>query len=117
MRGMNKVMLVGRVGMEPELRQGQSGNPWMRLSLATGRAVRKDGDWDEATDWHRVHLFGKNAERCMQRVRKGSTVGVEGQVAYEEWTDDSGAKRRTARVLADRVHFIANLREAPAEAK
>ncbi len=118
MRGMNKLMIAGRVGQDPELRMSKQGKPWMRLSVATNRS-RRDGDgWVEDTDWHRCKLFGDAAERAEQFVRKGSIVAVEGSMNYEAWTDDEGIKRSKASVLVDRIHFLADLRPAQvAEAK
>ena len=116
MRGMNKIVVVGRVGQEPELRQSKGGLPWMRLSVATNRPVKKDDSWAEETDWHRVHVFGKDAERCMQFVRQGTILGVEGQINYEVWTDDQGVRRLAVKLMADRVQFLADLREQPAQA-
>lgn len=110
MRGMNKMMVVGRVGQEPELRTSKAGKPWMRLSIATNRNVKKDDGWEEETDWHRITVFGDDAERCMRFVRQGSVVGVEGPMVYEKWTDEEGVRRMVARINADRVHFIADLR-------
>ena len=114
MRGMNKMMVVGRIGQSPELRTSKAGKPWMRLSIATNRPVKKDDVWEEETDWHRVTVFGDTAERCMRFVKQGSIVGVEGPMIYEKWTDEEGVRRMTARINADRVHFISDLRKADA---
>ena len=110
MRGMNKMMVVGRLGQAPELLTSRGGLPWMRLSIATNRPVKRDEQWDEETDWHRVTVYGDKAERCMRFLDKGSIVGVEGPMTYEKWTDDEGVRRTISRIQADRVHFIANLR-------
>lgn len=112
MRGMNRIVLVGRLGRDPELRQGKGGGAYSTLSLATSRN-RRDGDqWVEETDWHDVRVFGDDAERCVRRLRKGSVVAVDGAMVYDTWTDDSGQKRRSARVAASRVQFVADLKEA-----
>lgn len=116
MRGMNKMMVVGRVGQAPELRTSKAGVAWMKLSVATNRAVKKDDGWEEETDWHRVHVFGDAAERCMRFLRQGSVVGVEGAMTYEKWTDEEGVKRLAPKIIADRIHFLADLREADAVA-
>ena len=111
MRGLNKIVLIGRLGSHPEVRTGKAGNAWCALSLATDR-VRKEGDeWKTETDWHQVRVFGKDAERCEQMLRSGSLVSVEGKLTYDKWEDDEGKKRISPRVLADRVGFLGDLRE------
>ncbi|MCA9493673.1 MAG: single-stranded DNA-binding protein [Myxococcales bacterium] len=111
MRGMNRIVLVGRLGRDPELRQGKGGGAFCTFSVATNRS-RRDGDqWVEETDWHDVRVFGDDAERCVRRLRKGSVVAVDGAMVYDAWTDDAGHKRRTARVAASRVQFVADLKE------
>ena len=107
MRGVNRLILVGRVGRDPELKQGRSGIAWCSLSIATDRSVKEDQGWSTTTDWHRVRAFGRTAENCHQRLTRGSLVAVEGPVTYETWRDDSGATRTAAVVLADRVEFLA----------
>lgn len=116
MRCMNKVLLVGRVGQEPELRQGRSGLPWASMRVATNRSRKQDGAWVEETDWHDIRVFGGSAEACHRRIRRGSLVSVEGTLTYDAWTDDKGVRRRTPRVLADRVGFLSDLRESPTAA-
>ena len=104
------MVIVGRVGQAPELRQSKNGNPWMRLNIATNRGVKTDGVWEEETDWHRVTVFGATAERCMNVVMAGTLVGVEGVLTYDKWVDDEGKKRRMADVKASRIQFLNNLR-------
>lgn len=112
MRGMNRLFLIGRLGQDPELRRSAGGTPWCTLSVATNRGRVKDGAWVEETDWHDVKVFGDDATRCEHRLRKGSTVAIEGSLVYESWTDDAGQRRRKARVIASRVQFVAGLRES-----
>ena len=99
MRSLNQITLVGRMGDEPELRTSKSGNPWMRISVATDRRVRDGDTWKDATDWHRVHLFGKQAESCARMGHKGLLVGIEGSLMYDRWTDDDGQERRSPQVM------------------
>ena len=114
MRGLNRIVVLGRLGQDPELRQGKNGSAWTMFSVATNRP-RKDGDqWIEETDWHNVRVFGDEAERCHRMLRKGSVVAVDGAMVYESWTDDDGVKRRTARIVARNVTFVADLRAAEA---
>lgn len=112
MRGMNRIVIVGRLGAEPELRVSKGNHPWATFSVATNRG-RKEGDtWVEDTDWHDVKVFGDDAERAHRRLRKGSVVAVDGALVYETWTDDAGQKRRRPRILANRLAFVADLRPA-----
>ena len=106
MRGVNRLIIVGRVGRDPELRHGRTGTAWCSLSVATDRSVRQEHGWSTLTDWHRVKAFGRTAELCHERLSRGSLVAVEGPLTYETWRDDSGNSRTAAVVLADRVGNI-----------
>ncbi len=108
MRGVNRLIIVGRVGRDPELRHGRTGTAWCSLSVATDRSVRQEHGWSTLTDWHRVKAFGRTAELCHERLSRGSLVAVEGPLTYETWRDDSGNSRTAAVVLADRVEFISS---------
>lgn len=118
MRGMNKVFLIGRVGQDPELRHARSGGqPWCSLSVATSRARREGEEWVEETDWHKVKVFGAQAENCQRFVRRGSLVAIEGALSYNRWQDEAGVAHVTTSVAADRVTFLSSERraeEAPA---
>jgi len=113
MRGVNRSVVVGRVGQDPELRTSKAGNPWCTFSVATNRNRKVGEEWVEETDWHRIKVFGRDAEQCQRFLRRGSMVGIEGQLNYEKWTDDEGQKRISPNLLADRVSFLTDLREAP----
>lgn len=107
MRGMNKAMLIGHLGRDPELRTGgTSGVSWCTFTLATSRNRREGDGWTETTDWHRVKVFGAQAEATHLHMRKGSLVAVEGSVTYEQWTDQEGNRRVSTVILADRVNFL-----------
>lgn len=111
MRGMNRIVIVGRLGQDPELRQAKNGTAWCSMSVATNRSRREGEQWIEETDWHDVKVFGEDAERSHRRLRKGSVVAVDGSLVYETWTDDSGVRRRKPKIIATRVQFVAELRE------
>ncbi|MCB9675369.1 MAG: single-stranded DNA-binding protein [Alphaproteobacteria bacterium] len=111
MRGLNKIVLIGRLGNHPELRTAKDGGAWCSLSVATDRLKKEGDEWKTDTDWHQVRVFGKDAERCGQMLRSGSLVSVEGRMTYDHWQDEEGKKRFSARVLADRVGFLSDLRE------
>ena len=110
MRGMNRIVIVGRLGQEPELRVSKNNQPWLTFSVATNRGRREGDGWVEETDWHDIKVFGEDAERAARRLRKGSVVAADGALVYETWTDDAGQKRRRARVLANRVSFVSDLK-------
>lgn len=110
MRGMNRVFILGRLGKDPELRTGKTGTAWCSFGVATNRA-RKEGDtWIEETDWHDVRVFGSDAERCHRLGRKGTLVAIEGSIVYETWTDEAGTKQKRARVMANRIQLVSDLK-------
>jgi single-strand DNA-binding protein len=111
MRTLNKILLAGRLGRDPEIRQPNhpGGTPWGVLSIATNRARRApDGSWIEETDWHQVKVFGREAEYAVRVLRKGALVSVEGTVTYSKWQGADGQKHVSARILADRIGLLAN---------
>jgi single-strand DNA-binding protein len=107
MASVNKVILVGNLGRDPELRYTQSGQAVANFSLATtDRFQSRDGDWQERTEWHRIVTWGKTAENCAQYLSKGRSVYVEGRLQTNEWEDKEGQKRRTTEVVAQAVKFL-----------
>ena len=104
---MNKVMLFGRLGRDPEVRvTGDNGSKLCNLSVATTERFKdRAGEWQEATEWHRVVAFGRVAETCEQYLTKGREVLVEGRLRTREWEDQSGAKRFTTEVVAANITF------------
>ncbi|MBS7664133.1 single-stranded DNA-binding protein [Pseudomonas lalucatii] len=101
-RGVNKVILVGTCGQDPETRYLPSGNAVTNLSLATSEqwTDKQTGQKVEKTEWHRVALFGKVAEIAGEYLRKGSQVYIEGKLQTREWEKD-GVKRYTTEVIVD----------------
>lgn len=103
---MNRVTLLGRLGRDPETRSTGSGVV-CNLSLATTERYKdKAGAWQEATEWHRVVVFGGSAAACEQHLAKGREVLVEGRLRTRKWTDQNGQERHTTEVVAERVHFV-----------
>jgi single-strand DNA-binding protein len=99
MASVNKAILIGNLGRDPEIRYTQSGDPIANFSLATSeRWTSKSGEKQERTEWHRVEVFGKTAQVCRDYLSKGRSVYIEGQIRYEEWTDKDGNKRNTTRI-------------------
>lgn len=101
-RGVNKVILVGTCGQDPEVRFLPNGNPIANLSLATSEqwSDKQTGQKVEKTEWHRVTLFGKVAEIAGEYLKKGSQVYIEGKLQTREWEKD-GIKRYTTEILVD----------------
>lgn len=101
---MNEINLTGRVGHTPELKVSAAGKPWMTLRLATNRRERNAvGEFVQRADWHDLRLFGKNAEQIAASAAQGSLLSVRGQLVYDNWQDDDGNARRTARVLVREI--------------
>ena len=116
MRTMNRVMLVGRLGRDPELRETRGGSTWMVLSVATDRR-RKDGDtWVDETDWHRVKVFGRQAQVLSTLLYSGAQVGVDGMVQVEKWNDDAGKAMRSVVVVGQQITLLSPRREVPVAA-
>ncbi|EDW2768881.1 TPA: single-stranded DNA-binding protein SSB2 [Salmonella enterica subsp. enterica] len=100
-RGVNKVILVGNLGQDPEVRYMPNGGAVANLTLATSESWRDkhDGEIREQTEWHRVVVFGKLAEIASEYLRKGSQVYIEGQLRTRKWTDQSGQDKYTTEVV------------------
>lgn len=104
---LNKVMLIGRLGRDPELRYTQNGTPVTSLSIATDESYTdRDGNRQERTEWHRVTVFQKQAELCSNYLSKGSLVYVEGTLQTRKWQDQQGQDRYTTEIRAQRVQFL-----------
>ncbi|EBZ0493670.1 single-stranded DNA-binding protein [Salmonella enterica subsp. enterica serovar Infantis] len=100
-RGVNKVILVGHLGQDPEMRYMPNGGAVASLTLATSESWRdkQDGELRENTEWHRVVVFGKLAEIAGEYLRKGAQVYIEGQLRTRKWTDQAGQDRYTTEVV------------------
>src|SRR5215469_6959482 len=99
---VNKVILVGNLGKDPEVRRMQSGEPVVNLSIATSESWRDkaSGERKEKTEWHRVVIFNENlAKVAEQYLRKGAKVYIEGQIQTRKWTDQSGAEKYSTEVV------------------
>lgn len=100
-RGLNKVMLIGNLGQDPEIRYMQNGNTVTNLNIATSESWKdkQTGENRERTEWHRVVVFGKLAEIANEYCKKGTQVYVEGQLQTRKWQDESGQDRYTTEVI------------------
>ena len=106
MASVNKVILIGNLGRDPELRYTKSGAAVANFSLATTDVFSKEGQREERTEWHRIVAWGKTAELCTQYLAKGRSVYIEGQLRTREWEDKDGNKRQTTEVHAQTVQFL-----------
>ncbi len=107
MRGVNKVILIGRLGRDPEPRMTAGGTKVSSFSLATDRYhPGNGGDAEKTTDWHRVVAYGKIAEQCNQYLTKGRLVCVEGSLQTRSWEKAPGDRRYATEVVAARVSFL-----------
>ena len=107
MASVNKVILVGNLGRDPELRYIPSGQAVANFTLATNDRWRdKEGNNQERTEWHRIVVWGKSAENCAQYLQKGRSVYVEGRLQTREWEDKDGNKRQTTETIAQTVQFL-----------
>ncbi len=107
MAGVNKAILIGNLGRDPELKYTQSGQAVVNFSIATSENwTDKSGEKQERTEWHRIVAWGKTGELCAQYLSKGRTVYVEGRIQTREWEDREGQKRTTTEINAQTVTFI-----------
>ena len=114
-RGINKVILVGNLGNDPETKYTQGGMAVTKVSLAT-TSVRKDreGNTQERTEWHRVTFFGKLGEIAGEYLRKGSQVYVEGSIRYDKYTGQDGVERYSTDIIADEMQMLGGRAEGGA---
>ena len=104
---INKVILIGNLGQNPEVRYSPSGQAICNLSIATSEAwTDKNGAKQEKTEWHRVVVFGKLAELCSQYLSKGRQAYIEGKLQTRSWQDKDGQTRYTTEVVAQSVQFL-----------
>lgn len=107
MASVNKVILIGNLGRDPELRYTRDGQGVANFTLATNERWRdKEGNNQERTEWHRIVVWGKQAEHCAQYLQKGRTVYVEGRLQTRDWEDKEGHKRQTTEIVAQNVTFL-----------
>ncbi len=104
---VNKVILVGNLGADPETRSTQTGTTVASLRIATNeRRKDRDGNWGDHTEWHRVVCFGKTAENVVRFLSKGRQIYIEGKLRTNKWQDKDGHDRWTTEVIADTIRFL-----------
>ncbi len=119
---VNKAIIVGNLGKDPEVRYTPDGNAVTNFSVATTERYKdRDGNLQERTEWHRVVVFGRTAENCGQYLSKGRSVYVEGYIQTRSWDDKEGNKRYTTEIVGRNVQFLSSRgeggerRNAPSE--
>src|SRR3989337_1650436 len=107
MAGVNKVILVGNLGKDPELRYAPSGMAIANFNIATTETWKdKSGAKQEKTEWHKIVAFNKLAEICGEYLNKGKQVYIEGRIQTRQWEDKDGNKRYTPEIVAQTMHFL-----------
>ena len=108
MRGVNKVIIMGNTGSDPEVSQFQNGGSVATIAVATSDKYqnKQTGEWVENTEWHRVKAFGKLAEIIAQYVRKGTPVYIEGKLKTDKYTDKNGIERYATNIIADQMQML-----------
>ena len=106
---VNKVILIGRLGKNPETKYLENGSSVSNFTLATSRNYKdKQGNKVEDTEWHRIVAFGRIAEICSQYLLKGSQVYIEGRLKTREWKDKEGTRHWTTEVITERMRMLGN---------
>jgi single-strand DNA-binding protein len=112
--GVNKVILIGRLGGDPEVRYTTNGGAVANFNMATNESwTDKNGQKQERTEWHKVVVWGKLGELCGQYLTKGRQAFIEGRLQTREWNDKEGNKRYTTEIVAQNVQFLGGPGERP----
>jgi single-strand DNA-binding protein len=107
MASVNKAILLGNLGRDPEMRYAPSGDAVANFSIATTETWKdKQGVKQEKTEWHRISMFGKQAEIAGEYLKKGSSVYIEGRIQTRTWQDKEGNERQTTEIVADRMQML-----------
>ncbi len=105
-RGVNKVILLGNVGKDPEVRYTPSGAAVANFSLATTEKVKRKDQWEDHTEWHNIVAWGKTAETCNQYVKKGTPLYLEGRLQTRKWQDRDGNSRYTTEIVVNQMVLL-----------
>jgi single-strand DNA-binding protein len=101
---LNKAMIIGNLGRDPEMRYTPNGQAVTQFTVAVNRNYKgQDGEWQEETEWFRIVVWGQQAERAAENLRKGNKVYIEGRLQTRQWEDQSGQKRYTTELVANQV--------------
>ncbi|MGQ0793437.1 MAG: single-stranded DNA-binding protein [Deltaproteobacteria bacterium] len=114
MRGVNKAILIGNLGRDPEIRYTSGGQAVANFTIATTESrMGKDGQREDITEWHRVVAWGKLAEICGEYLTKGKSVYIEGAIRTRSWEDKEGAKRWTTEIVARNMQMLGGGSDKP----
>lgn len=116
MASVNKVILIGNAGRDPELRYMPSGKAVANVSIATTSRYKKDGEVTEETQWHRVTFYDRLAEIAGEYIKKGKPVYVEGRLKYGKYTDKDGAEKNTVDIVATELQLLGGRESSDGEA-
>ena len=110
MRGINKAILLGTLGRDPESRTTSGGTVVANFSIAVNESFKNKttGQWEKRTEWLNIVAFGRTAETASEYLRKGSKVYIEGRIKTEKWKDKQGNDRYTTKIYADEIQFLDN---------
>lgn len=113
-RGINKAVIVGTLGKDPEIKYGANGNAVVNVSVATNEAWkdRQTGEAQERTEWHRIVIFGKLGEIACKYLKKGSQAYFEGRIKTNKWQDNSGNDRYTTEIVANEMQMLGGRKDA-----
>ena len=113
---LNKVMIIGRLGSDPDVKYAQSGTPVANLRVATDESYTdRNGQRQDRTEWHTVIAFQRTAEICQQYLHKGSLVYIEGKLQTRKWQDKQGQDRYSTEIQCQRLQMLERKQEAPAQ--
>jgi len=111
-KSLNKVMLIGRLGADPEIRYTADGTPVANFNLATDTPIKKGDQWESETEWHRIVAWRRLAEICNEYLSKGRQVYVEGRLRTRAWEDRDGNKRWTTEIIARDIVLLGSREDA-----
>jgi len=113
-RGINKAVIVGTLGKDPEIKYAANGNAVVNISVATNESWkdRETGEAQERTEWHRIVMFGKLGEIASQYLKKGSQAYFEGKIKTSKWQDQSGNDRYTTQIVANEMEMLGRRADA-----
>jgi single-strand DNA-binding protein len=115
---VNKVILIGRLGADPDVRYMADGTPVVNFNMATDEPVRAaDGTWETRAEWHRIVVYRKQAEACANFLGKGKLVYVEGKLQTRQWQDSQGVKRYTTEIVAREIRFLDSAGTRPGQSQ
>ena len=113
-RGINKAVIVGTLGKDPEIKYASNGNAVVNISVATNESWkdRQTGEAQERTEWHRIVMFGKLGEIASQYLKKGSQAYFEGKIKTSKWQDDNGNDRYSTQIVANEMEMLGRRTDA-----